>query len=169
MPTPLAIDVIGPMDEHSGSGAMRQMLSNSPKPMFAVVVACQTPLRARGLVLPVCPFGLVWGTRSSGMNRAREFARVCVGVCVAGGSRGGGGTRVRYGSLFGSWVSNRLDDGRGRRGFDGGGRGMRQRRLVKMPAVGRSSAARHPVSQSILGRRRSETGAAAGREGWMGG
>jgi hypothetical protein len=32
MPTPLAIDVIGPIEEHSGNGAMRQMLVNSPKP-----------------------------------------------------------------------------------------------------------------------------------------
>lgn len=31
MPTPLAMEVIGPTEEHSGSGAMRQMLVKSPK------------------------------------------------------------------------------------------------------------------------------------------
>lgn len=101
MPTPLAIDVIGPMDEHSGSGAMRQMLSNSPKPMFAVVVACQAPLRARGLALPVCPFGL--GDEVVGdEGGARVRARVCVGVCVAGG-----GLAVEVGLV---WVTGRCSD-----------------------------------------------------------
>jgi hypothetical protein len=48
MPTPLAMDVMGPIDEHSGSGAMRQMLVKSPKaPMIADGKAGQGPAAAR--------------------------------------------------------------------------------------------------------------------------
>lgn len=43
MPTPLAIDVIGPIEEHSGIGAMRQMSVKSPKPMVRDSAAGQGP------------------------------------------------------------------------------------------------------------------------------